>query len=91
MLLEYMALRKPVIVSDNGGNPEVVVNGVNGYLVKPQSSVAISSRVIDLLKNEERAKQMGLAGRKMVEEKFSVSRMASAFNKLYEELMTDEI
>jgi glycosyltransferase involved in cell wall biosynthesis len=87
VLLEYMALEKPVVVSNNGGNPEVVTDGVNGFLVEPQSSEAISARVIELLKDKEKAVQMGLAGRKMVEEKFSTDKMVSAFNNLYKDLI----
>jgi glycosyltransferase involved in cell wall biosynthesis len=87
VLLEYMALERPVVVSNNGGNPEVVTDGVNGFLVEPQSSEAISARVIELLKDKEKAVQMGLAGRKMVEEKFSTDKMVSAFNNLYKDLI----
>jgi len=86
VLLEYMALNKPIIVSNNGGNPEVVLDGVNGYLVAPQSPEALSSKVIELLKNKDLAIQMGIAGRKLVEDIFSKSKMASAFNNVYDKL-----
>jgi len=86
VLLEYMALNKPAIVSDNGGNPEVVLDGVTGYLVSPKSSYEISSRVIELLRDEELAKNMGRAGRNRVEEVFSITKMAAAFNDLYDKL-----
>ena len=89
VLLEYMALSKPIIVSNNGGNPEVIISGVNGHLIPPSSPEALSSSVIELLKNEECARKMGAAGKKMVEEKFSVPKMLAAFEKLYAELLNN--
>lgn len=82
-LLEYMALSKPVIVSDNGGNREVVINGVNGYLIEAGSPRAISDHVIRLLEDKALAKQMGRAGRDLVLKKYNIQSMVDAFEELY--------
>lgn len=87
VLLEYMALKKPIIVSNNGGNPEVVVNGLNGYLVEPQSIGEICTKTIELLTNQQIAIHMGLVGRKIVEEKFSLAKMENEFCKIYDNLI----
>ena len=87
VLLEYMALKKPIIVSNNGGNPEVVEHGLNGYLVKPQSIEEICAKTIELLTNQQIAAKMGLRGRKIVEEKFSIAKMENEFCKIYDYLI----
>lgn len=86
VLLEYMALSKPVIVSNNGGNPEVVVDGVTGFLVKPESPEEISKKVIELLENPDRAVLMGEAGKKIAINKFSVDAMISSYIIVYDDL-----
>lgn len=62
--LEAAYFGKPVIVSDTGGLPEAVENGVTGYVVK--SDKELEEKIIMLLKNEETAKRMGEAGRERV-------------------------
>jgi len=86
VLLEYMALSKPVIVSNNGGNPEVVVDGVTGFLVKPEKPEEISKKVIELFKNPDKAGLMGEAGKKIAFNKFSVDRMVSSYIIAYDDL-----
>ena len=86
VLLEYMALSKPVIVSNNGGNPEVVVDGVTGFLVKPVSPEEISKKVVDLLKNPDMAVVMGESGKKFAFKKFGVDRMVSSYIMAYDDL-----
>jgi len=87
VLLEYMALKKPIVVSNNGGNSEVVINGLNGYLVTPKSVENLSSKIIELLSDKALAIKMGIEGRKICEVKFSIDKMETAFCKVYDELI----
>lgn len=87
VLLEYMALKKPIIVSNNGGNPEVVIDGVNGFLVKPGSVEELCKKALTLHHNHELSQKMGFEGRKIFEEKFSIPQMESAFNEVYQKLL----
>lgn len=86
VLLEYMGLTKPIVVSNNGGNPEVVENGINGYLVAPGSADELCEKVVALIMDPDLARKMGMEGRRIFEEKFSVSQMENAFNEIYSEL-----
>jgi len=86
-LLEYMALAKPVIATCVGGNPEVVQDGETGFLVPRHSPEAMARRVEELLRNPERARQMGAAGRRRIVEVFTFDRMVGAYEGIYEHLL----
>lgn len=66
-LLEAMAWGKAVITSPVGGIPEIVSDGVEGFLVPPDDIEAISDAIRELVENPERCVQMGLAARSKVE------------------------
>jgi glycosyltransferase involved in cell wall biosynthesis len=68
-LLEALAFGLPVVASAVGGVPEIVQDGVNGYLVPPGDSPAIARRILDLLGSPERRRAFGEAGRRLVEER----------------------
>jgi len=85
-LLEYMALSKPVIATDNGGTPEVVIDEVTGFLVQPGSHEAISQKVIYLLENPAEARKMGQKGKSIVNEQFSLTKMERDYTNLYYKL-----
>jgi len=59
VLLEAMACGRPIISTDVGGNPSAVVDGVNGFLVKPGNWRQISEKLIYLFKNKEIFIKMG--------------------------------
>jgi len=86
-ILEYMALGKPVIATDNGGNREVVIHSKTGFLVPPRDPEAIARRVIDLLNNPLLSEKMGQVGKQRVIEEFSLDRFISSFVSAYERLI----
>jgi sugar transferase (PEP-CTERM/EpsH1 system associated) len=83
-LLEAMASSKPVVATNVGGNPEVVVDGETGILVPPKEPERIAEAIIKILSDRDMAKRMGEAGRKTVEEKFSLERMVKEYQEIYE-------
>ena len=87
-LLEAMSLSVPAIVTDVGGNPEVVVDSETGILVPPKDPQKMAEAIRRILKNPDMAKKMGQAGRKRVEEKFSLDRMAREYEAIYEECLS---
>lgn len=87
-ILEYMAASRPVVVTDVGGAREAVEDGITGYLVEAGNADAMARRVIELLHNQERAKNMGQQGRRVVAEKFSSEALLSCTVQLYERLLT---
>jgi len=90
VLLEAMAAARPVIATDVGGVPELVVNGETGILVPPGDSDALASAIIGLLQNELNAKKMGEAGRVWVEKNFSISKTLERTENLYRELLKEK-
>jgi glycosyltransferase involved in cell wall biosynthesis len=89
VILESMAASKPVVATKVGGSPEMVTNGVTGYLVPPADSQSMANAIIKLLQNPDEAKTMGAAGRKIVQEKFTVEAMVKSYERLYVSLLED--
>ncbi len=98
--LEAMACRAPVVASATGGIKEVVVEGETGYLVPfardpvtsyPQApeifAKDLAARINDLLKDPEKCRRFGDAGRRRVEEVFSWTAIAAQTIHLYESLI----
>lgn len=86
-ILEYMAAARPVVATDVGGAREAVVEGETGHLVSSGDDAALAGRVIDLLREPERARAMGRRGRRMVEEKFSCAAQLERTEALYDRLL----
>jgi glycosyltransferase involved in cell wall biosynthesis len=86
-LIQYMACGKPVIASPVGVNVEIVQHGVNGFLANNSEDWMNYFNI--LKKDPDLRKKMGLAGRKLVEEKYSLQatgpRLAGLFKSVYEE------
>ncbi|OLD73403.1 MAG: hypothetical protein AUI33_06815, partial [Ignavibacteria bacterium 13_1_40CM_2_61_4] len=61
-VMEYMALRKPVVATDGGGTRELVVDGQTGFLVPPEKPEALVAKIEYLLDNPGDARRMGEAG-----------------------------
>ena len=70
--LESMAMRVPVICTDFGGLPEAVLDGETGIIVPPGDVDSLSKAIKYLIDNPEIRKKMGEAGRRRVEEMFSI-------------------
>lgn len=70
--LEALATGRPVIVADAVGCREIVENGVNGYLVKPQSSASLAEAMLKIVRNPEVAQRMGNRSRTLAEQKYDV-------------------
>ena len=65
----------PVVSSNEGSIPEVVIDGINGYIVDPQNVEQLSDRVLKLVNNVELRTEMGKAGKKMYMKNFSQHRL----------------
>jgi len=87
-ILEAMAMSKPVVATDVGGNLELIRPGDNGYLVPPSEPSALADRIMDLLDNPELRDRFGKSGRRIVEEKFTLEKMIQDYEELYERLTT---
>jgi len=82
-LLEAMATGIPVIATSVGSNPEIVTDGINGFLVPPKDSDALAQKINEALLNMERAKRLGREGQNTVERSFTVEQMVNKYEQLY--------
>jgi glycosyltransferase involved in cell wall biosynthesis/2-polyprenyl-3-methyl-5-hydroxy-6-metoxy-1,4-benzoquinol methylase len=86
VLIEAMAMARPVVATDAGGVPEIVVSGETGLLVPPGRADALADAVRSLLAAPERAAAFGRAGRLRAEREFSLARHVRNVEALYDEL-----
>jgi glycosyltransferase involved in cell wall biosynthesis len=82
-LLQAAAAGVPIIASRAGGIPEVVRDGINGWLVPPGDVGALGRAIAKLLDDPARAASMGQAGRAIVRESFSVQAMVEGNWRTY--------
>ncbi|MFA6293709.1 MAG: glycosyltransferase family 4 protein [Victivallales bacterium] len=83
VLLEAMALEKPVIAASVGGIAELVVDGVNGILIKPDDPVQLAGAIKALLADKVRAEMMGKAAREHIKRHFEISETVQPLVKYF--------
>jgi glycosyltransferase involved in cell wall biosynthesis len=86
-ILEGMAVGLPMIVTDVGGNPEAVLDGLTGLVVPPRNVEAIGNAILRLANDPGLRARLGEEGRLRVRKEFSMTRCASAHDQLYRSLM----
>ena len=84
-ILESMSLSIPAIVSDFGGNPHLITDGVNGYVVPQHDGAAIAGAIRRILENPEKLAQMGKAAFEIYNERFTADVMAKNIEKVYDD------
>ena len=85
-IIEAMAMGKPVIAMNDGGNPELVDQNM-GILVEPEDRESFVNAVVGLLRDEERCQEIGKNGRIRAEELFDVQKNARETEEVYLKLM----
>ena len=75
-------MKKPVVATNVGGNPEMMVDGKTGFLVEKGNPEQLIDKFSILLEDEKLAEQMGDNGRKFVEETFNWELIAKNFIKI---------
>jgi len=85
VLVEAMALQKPIVASRVGGIPDLVSHGKNGFLVPPKNPMKLAKYIMILLEDQGKRETMGLAGQETISN-FSKEKMIEDTEKLYEEL-----
>ena len=75
--LEAALFSKPSIVTNHGGPPEVVVDGVTGYIVDPRDHRFIGSKMNTLLDDDPLRHDMGKRARENILQKFTLERSTS--------------
>jgi glycosyltransferase involved in cell wall biosynthesis len=86
-VLESMACGKPVIGSNIGGIPEQIADGTSGFLFEHSNADDLGKKMARLIQNKELRRDMGEAGRKIIERKYSLVEHCNKLAGIYEELI----
>jgi len=89
-VLEAMAMGIPVVAYKSGGIPEIVSDGITGYLCKAGDIESMVKRSIFLLKNHLLREEMGRKGNLLIRNDFDLQVMIEHISKLYTELLTQK-
>jgi L-malate glycosyltransferase len=87
-IVEAMAASLAVVATDVGGNAEAVEDGISGFIVPPDDPDALAAPILGLLSDPPRSLAMGLAGRKLVAEKFTTEAMMNRITAAYAKLLS---
>jgi len=87
-LLEFMALGKPVIASNHGGNMELIENNKSGFLVEAKNEDDLAEKIAVLLSDEIKRQLFGSRAKEIVENKFSIYSMINNFKAEYSHLIS---
>lgn len=88
-LLQAASACVPIVASEAGGIPEAVRDGINGLLVPPGDVEALAGAVRTLLRDRALARRMGLAGRALMQQEFSLDAMVEGNLAVYREVLAE--
>lgn len=88
-IAEAMAMTKPVIASRVGGLQELVLDGETGILTPPEDSNAFAEAILRMIEDRKLASELGINGRRRVEEKFSIEDSVKKTEQVYMSLLKD--
>ena len=86
-ILEAMAVGKPILATDVGGNPELISEGESGLLVHPGKPEELADRLLTLAKDRALAEKYGSNARVKAYEQFSLETMLNSYEELYGRLL----
>lgn len=89
VVLEAMALRKPLVSTTIGGPRDIVLEGVTGFLTPAGDSDALAHRVLQLLADPQLMRSMGVAGYQRLAQSFTAKRNVEEITRLYDELLDE--
>ncbi|GAB7219004.1 glycosyltransferase family 4 protein [Vibrio comitans] len=85
-VLEANSYGVPAIVSDTGGNAELVENGISGIVVEPGNPKELADAIVQLYKDRAQCKEFGVNAKRRAVTKFNVEQGVDATIKIYKEL-----
>jgi len=87
VLIEAMALEKPVVAYNCGGPAEIILDGETGFLVEPHNFEQLAEKTMKLIDDKELCIRMEKAGRQRVVEKFNIERYVREMEAVFDDLM----
>ncbi len=90
IMLEAMAMAKPIIVTNVGGMPEIVHDGINGFVVPARDFDALGYRVIQVLDDKNLRERLGRTGRQILESQYTKRKVTWQTISLYEKFLNQK-
>lgn len=87
VVLESFAYERPVVATAVGGVPEVVVDGVNGWLVPSKNPPKLAAAIRKMIKNPRERERMGRAGKEKVERQFTFDAQTPKLVEIYRKIL----
>ena len=88
-VIESLAARRPAVATRVGGTPDVIRDGVDGFLVDSGDGEALAERLAELARDPQLRTQMGAAGRERVLQRYAVDRLVDDVDRLYRRLLAE--
>lgn len=87
VVIEAMAMAKPIVATDLDGVREELVHNRTGLIVQPENPEALAETIIQLIKNKKKADQLGIEARKSARLRFDLKQTVSNVEKLYQSVL----
>lgn len=87
-IMEAMSMGKPVVATNVGGTPELVIDKKTGLLVKPKDSKALAEALAKLIKEPQLISEMGKNAQERIKNNFTIEKTVRNYENLYEELIS---
>ena len=91
IMLEAMALGRPAIASGVGGILSIIEDQRNGLIVPPSDSRSLAEAMLKLIRDPELARRVAIAGQNLVEDRFTLERMADEMMALYNDVSANTL
>jgi glycosyltransferase involved in cell wall biosynthesis len=90
VVLEAMSCAKPIVATNSGGTPEIIKDGISGFLFEPGNVQALADKIAFLANNPDFAKKIGETARTRIEKNFSIEKNVKQIQDVYLELLRDK-
>ena len=88
-MLEAMSMAKPMIVSNMGGMPEIIKDGINGFVVPVRDFEALAAKICQLLDDSKLKRRFGYTGRQMVESQYTKEKVTKDTIAVYKKAIKE--
>ncbi len=88
VILEAMAMKKPIVATNAGGPPEIIVDGKSGLLVPMDDERAMADAILIYLDDRQKADELGINAWTRLQDKFSTEKMVSAIEDIYQKIFS---
>lgn len=86
-MLEAMAMSKPMIITNMGGMPEIIKDGINGFIVPVRDFEAVAAKICQLLEDVKLRERFGYTGRQMVESQYTKEKVTQETLGVYKKVL----